>query len=57
MPCLTLAIMTGRNRSRAKINSMKFFKNNIREVAEWQPDKIGEGASLSNDIFKRRAGH
>jgi post-segregation antitoxin (ccd killing protein) len=54
--CLTLAILTGRNRTRAKINSLKFFENNIREEAAKQPDKIKADLPFQWARFNRRYG-
>jgi hypothetical protein len=52
--CLTLAILMGRNRYRKKINSLKFFENNIKEVAAWQPDKIDKELPFQWAQFRRR---
>jgi hypothetical protein len=54
--CLTLAILIGRNRYRKKINSLKFFEGNIREVAAWQPDKIKRELPFQWAQFRRRVG-
>jgi hypothetical protein len=53
--CLTLAILMGRNRYRKKINSLKFFEGNIREVAAWQPDRIERELQFQQALFRRRA--
>lgn len=55
VPCLTLAILTGRNRSRKKINSLRYFEGNIRETAAWQSDKIERELSFQWAQFRRRA--
>jgi hypothetical protein len=52
--CLTLAILTGRNRSKKRINSLRFFEGNIREVAAWQPDKIKRELEFQWAQFRRR---
>jgi len=52
--CLTLAILIGRNRYRKKINSLKFFEGNIREVAAWQPDRIERELQFQQAVFRRR---
>lgn len=52
--CLTLAILIGRNRYRKKINSLRFFEGNIREVAAWQPDKIERELPFQWSQFRRR---
>ena len=54
VPCLSLAVATGRNRYRQKINSFRFFENNIREAAAMQPDKIERELQFQVAMLRRR---
>jgi hypothetical protein len=53
---IAAALFIGRSRYTKKINSLRFFHNNILEVAAWEPNKIDKELRYQADMHRRRVG-
>jgi hypothetical protein len=51
---IATALFIGRSRYTKRINSLRFFYNNILEVAAWQPDKINQELRYHADMHRRK---
>jgi hypothetical protein len=53
---IAVALFIGRSRYTKKINSLRFFHNNILEVAAWAPDKIDKELDYQVDMLRKKRG-
>jgi hypothetical protein len=54
---IAAAMFVGRSRYTKKINSLRFFQNNILEVAAWEPNKIERELSYQMDMLRKKRGN
>jgi len=51
---IATALFIGRGRYTKKINSLRFFHNNILEVAAWEPNKIDKELGYQMDMLRKK---